>query len=281
MRYPKDIEIWESAPGRRLAEVVIQVNNVKGAMADCSRVVSEPGVNMLTGFHAAPGTSTLARWSFFADVTDAKVELSELKERLRSVPTVVSVDVMASEDGFMVDKQHFPVQWSGRRAIIFRADALSEMLQRLWSVFGSGAGTIVDQMAETMGRHFANETVEDFGRDFAKAQLDELLMSYTALGYADVAIERSKTADFPVVVHTKKLFECEANAKKRLHRKSVFFRAHLRGFMSALFGEVFEVTEVQCLTEGDDVCSFGITVRDDPLEQVTIRPAERQTKGRI
>lgn len=39
MRYPKDVEIWDYAPGRKLAQVIIRVKNVKGAMADCTEAV--------------------------------------------------------------------------------------------------------------------------------------------------------------------------------------------------------------------------------------------------
>ncbi|MBI3840757.1 MAG: hypothetical protein HY297_02180 [Thaumarchaeota archaeon] len=279
MRYPKDVEIWEYAPGRKLAEVVIKVKNIKGALAKCSQAVSDLEVNMLTGFMNAPSASKVATWSFFADVTDARGGLSEFKKSLQSIDIVESVDVLASEDGFMVDKQHFPVQWAGRKALIMRAEALSEMLLRLWSVFGTGAATIIDQMAEAMGRQSAKEIVEDFGHDFAVAQLDELLSAYTALGYAEVSIERSKSSDFPLVVHAKGLFECEANYKRRLRQGSVFFRAHLRGFMTGIFEKTFDVVEVQCQTKGDEVCSFHITISPRPVPSVYSRASERKMKG--
>ena len=191
---------------------------------------------MLTGFITAPGKSKSATLSFFADITDAPGGLPDLKRKLQSLQVIESVEAIAAEDGFMVDKQHFPVQWAGRRAVVMRADALNEMLNRLWTVFGTGAVTIIDQMAEAMGRHSAKEIIEDFGIKFASDQLDELLTTYSALGYADIAIERSKSSEFPIVVNARELFECEANAKQKLSRKSAFFRAHLRGFMSTFFG---------------------------------------------
>lgn len=155
------------------------------------------GVNMLTGFVNAPTKSAIATWSFFADVTDAKADLRQFKESLLGLPVVESVEAQASEDGFMVDKQHFPVQWAGRRAIILRAEALSEMLTRLWDVFGTGAATIIDQMAEVVGRHSAREMIEDFGREFALAQLEELLNAYNALGYAEVAVDAASRQRSP------------------------------------------------------------------------------------
>ena len=278
MRYPKDVEIWEHAPGRRLAEVVVRVENVKGALARCSQVVSDLDVNMLSGFMNAPSSSPIATWSFFADVTDGAGGIPELKKALLAIDVVQTVDIIASEDGFMVDKQHFPVQYAGRRAVIMRAESLNEMLLRLWDVFGSGAVTIIDQMAEAMGRHSAKEIAEDFGQDFAVAQIDELLGAYSALGYAEVSIERTKTEEFPFVVHAKGLFECEASAKRRLRQKSVFFRAHLRGFMSGIFNALYEITEVQCLTRGDEVCSFRVAVAPRLMPRVFNRPPSMGTE---
>lgn len=271
MRYPKDVEVWEHLPGRRLAEVVVKLKNEKGALAKCSQVINDCGVNILTGFFTAPGKAPAASLSFFADVTDAPDGLVGLKKSLLGVDVVESVEAMAAEDGFMVDRQHFPVRWAERKALVMRADALNEMLNRLWTVFGTGAATIIDQMAEAMGRHSAKEIVDDFGASFARGQLDELLGTYSALGFADVSIERSKSSDFPIVINAKELFECEANAKRKLHRRSGFFRAHLRGFMAGTFDRAFDVSEVQCLTDGDEVCSFRMA----PSESVSARVAPR------
>ena len=275
MRYPKDVEVWEHVPGRRLAEVVIRLKNERGALAKCSQAINVFGVNILTGFFTAPGKAPYATLSFFADVTDSPSGLAGLKKSLLGIGVVESVEAMAAEDGFMVDRQHFPVRWAGRRALVMRAEALNEMLNRLWTVFGTGAATIIDQMAEAMGRHSAKEIVEDFGTEFARGQLDELLGTYSALGYAEVSVERSKSSDSPIVVNAKELFECEANAKQKLRRRSAFFRAHLRGFMSGTFDRDFEVSEVQCMTDGDEVCSFRVAPIASAPARVAARVSER------
>ncbi|MDG6968668.1 MAG: hypothetical protein JRN50_04335 [Nitrososphaerota archaeon] len=279
MRYPKEIEVWEHAPGRRLVEVVVKIRNEKGALAKCSQVLNDSSVNILTGFFTAPSSSTGAFLSFFADVTDSEGGLTELKKTLQGLDVIESVDGVAAEGGFMVDRQHFPVQWAGRKAVVMRTEALNEMLNRLWAVFGTGAATIIDQMAEAMGRHSAREVVEDFGKRFAVDQIDELIATYSALGYADVSIEKSKSSDFPIVVNARELFECEANAKLKFRRRSGFFRAHLRGFMSGIFGKPLEVSEVQCLTEGDEVCSFRVALSEAAVPSVTSRLAERGARA--
>lgn len=281
MQYPKNVETWEFAPGRKLAQVAVRIRNSRGALADCTEVISSLDVNILSGFVTAPSSSHSAAMSFFADVTDSKEGLFELKRRLEQLEVVEAVDVSAAaEDGFMVDRKHFPVFWAGRKAIILRADALSEMLSRLRIVFGSGAATIVDQMAEAMGRHSAKEMVEDFGRDFAVGHIDELLGAYSALGYAEVSIERRRPGEFPVVVHANGLFECESNAKRRVKQRSVFFRAHLRGLMSSIFESEFDVSEAQCVTERDETCSFRVSLCENPVAQSHSRLGDRNLRNR-
>lgn len=130
-------------------------------------------------------------------------------------------------------------------------------------------------MAEAMGRHSAKEIVEDFGPKFAVDQLDELVGTYSALGYAEVSIERGKSSDFPMVVNAKGLFECEGNAKLKVRRKSTFFRAHLRKFMSGALGRPTDVVEVQCLSSGDEVCSFRVTLSEAAAPSVTSGLSER------
>lgn len=134
----------------------------------------------------------------------------------------------------MVDGQHFPLRMSNSRAPILRTEALTGMISRMWEVFGSGTATILDQMAESMGRFTAQELLEDLGKEFVVSDLDEVLQTYTALGYAQVRVTRDES-DHSLIVHARELFECEANALKRLKRKSIFFRGHPRGFVSTIF----------------------------------------------
>jgi predicted hydrocarbon binding protein len=268
MQNPKDIPVWEYAPDRKLAKVSVRMRNVKGALASCSSRVAELNVDVLGGFTSAPSESDTGIWSFFADVTDSP-DLLKVRRALLELPVVESVDVLEAEDGFMVDRQSFPLRFSNRRALIMRADALSGMFARLWDVFGTGAAAIVDQMAESMGKFLAREVVEDLGKDLAVRSLDEILCLYTALGYAEV--ELGSRDESSIAITAKGLFECEANARNDVRRKSTYFRAHLRGLISTIFGTEFEVTEVSCVALGDQECSFVMAKTASVASRLSIR----------
>ena len=274
MRYPKDLSLWEYAPGRELAQIVLRLRNVKGALAQVSKAVAEMDINTLSGFDSASSASKVGIWSFFADITDSKNDIESLRQRLLALPVVVSAEILLDGSGFMVDRQHFPLRLANRRALIMRTEALSEMISHMWRVFGTGAATIIDQMAEAMGRYSAHDLVEDFGREFVVGSLVEVLQTYTAMGYADVEVVRNSGSD-AITVQARDLFECESNAGKKLRRKSIFFRGHLRGFISAIFQSEFEVTEVQCIAEGDEKCSFVLARVESIVPRVPMDSEEQ------
>jgi predicted hydrocarbon binding protein len=274
MQYPKDLSVWEYAPGRRLAQIVLRLRNVKGALAQVSKAVAEMDINMFSGFESASSRAEVGVWSFFADVTDSRDDLESLRQKLLALPVVMGAEVILADDGFMVDSQHFPVRISSRRALILRTEAVSEMVSHMWRVFGSGAATIIDQMAESMGRYSAQELMEDFGKEFVVNNLDEVLRTYTALGYGEIEVVHSNGPE-SLTVHASQLFECEANARNKLRRKSIFFRGHLRGFMSTIHHSDFEVTEAQCVAEGDDACSFIVSRVESIAPHVPLPLEER------
>ena len=156
----------------------------------------------------------------------------------------------------MIGRQNFSLKFSNAREPIVRTDALSGMSARLWDVFGTGAVAIVDQMAESMGRFNARELLDDLGSEQASRLLDEILGTCAALDYAQ--IEVSSRDEDSMTMRAKGLFGRESNAKNDVRRKSTLFRAHLRGLMSTIFNSDYEVTEVECLAEGDEARAYTI-----------------------
>jgi predicted hydrocarbon binding protein len=271
MRKPKDVLVWEYAPGRKLAEFLVEVKNTKGALAGCAQALAHYNINLLSGFHTAPSSSTTGTWSFFADVTESTSRPEEIAESLRSLPFVGSVEIYGSQDGFLVDDKHFPVRWAGRRVMMMRTEAETEMIARLWDVFGTGAVTIIDEMGEAMGRFTAREIVSDFGRDFVVKNLVHFLKTYTALGIADIEVKSYDQGEGAVVLEASELFECAGKPRLNTAKKSVFFGGHLRGFMSTIFDAPFEAVETECLSTGGKVCRFQVSKLLTASQRITSR----------
>jgi predicted hydrocarbon binding protein len=271
MQNPKDVLVWEYAPGRRLAQFVVHLKNTKGALAICAQALAQYKINLLSGFHTAPSASAVGVWSFFADVTESTISPEAIAERLRSLPFVESVEIYKSRDGFMVDDKHFPLKSAGRRVIMMRTHAVTEMLSRLWDVFGSGAATIIDEMGEAMGRFRAQEIVSDFGADFAVENLTQFLKIFTAFGFAELEIESFDKVRGTLALTVRELFECNERRGLENTRKSVFFKGHLRGFMSTIFNTPFEVLETECVSSGSKSCRFHLSRLATPTQRLTAR----------
>lgn len=269
MQNPKEILVWEYAPGRKLAEFVLNLKNTKGALAICAQALAQYKINLLSGFHTAPSISKTAVWSFFADVTESTIRPEGIAERLKSLPFVESVEIYNSLDGFLVDDKHFPVNSGGRRALLMRTQAVTEMLARLWDVFGTGAATIIAEMGEAMGRFRAQEIVSDFGVDFAVENMTQFLKTYTALGFAELEIENFDQGRGTLSLTVRRLFECYERRGLNDGRTSVFFKGHLRGFMSTMFNAPFEVVETECVSAGSQSCHFQVSRMAAPTRPLT------------
>jgi len=268
MQNPKDILVWEYAPDRKLAQFVVNLKNTEGALAICAQALAQYKINLLSGFHTAPNASARGVWSFFADVTDSTIRAELIAERLKSLPFVENVEIYESTDGFLVDDKHFPVRCGIGKVVMLGTEALTEMLSRMWDVFGSGAVTILDQMGESMGKYRAREIVMDFGREFAIQNLTQFLKTYTALGFAELETEAYDHEKGILSMKVSSLFECAEGARP-VGGKSVFFKGHLRGFISTIFNAPFEVHETECVSVGSRSCRFQASKTEAQTQTLT------------
>jgi hypothetical protein len=55
-------------------------------------------------------------------------------------------------------------------------------------------------------------------------------------------------------------------------------KAHLHGFISGVFGEEFDITAVQCLTDDDEVCSLRVAVAQTSGPSLAARIPDRGAK---
>ena len=73
----KEVLFSVHGPGRRMAELVVEVENVPGSLVKVLNVVAGMGINVLSSFLKAKAFEETAVWSSFIDLTDAGVEVEE------------------------------------------------------------------------------------------------------------------------------------------------------------------------------------------------------------
>ncbi len=255
---PKEIMVAEYSPDRKLAHLVITLNNVPGALNRCTGLIAAEGVNVLSGFHVAPTARQYGYWSFFADLTNAKSTLGQLASKLKSLEAVTNVTSSESKDGLLIDTSHFPVTYSTFTVFLLRVDVFSQMLQRIYSMIGAPAGVVFYQMGFIGGSTTFNGLKRTIGRDMVRRNATYLLSMFSALGWGifelvDLSFERRRAT-----VRSRSNIECKQSAGKATEPQSNFVRGHLSGVFSEIFEERMDSVEVRCEALGDEFCEFNI-----------------------
>jgi predicted hydrocarbon binding protein len=252
---PKTVFIAEIFPGRHLAEFSIDLANTPGALADASEILSKHNVNILSGFHDA------ARWSFFADITEANISADQLVQDLKGIKVISDVRLQEASNGIQIDCLHYPVVWGQRRVIMIRAEQLSAILNRIRAMFGEDgpvAKVMLFAMGEAAGRESFRMMADEVSASTVKKELPNAMYLYSACGWG---IFKAIDADFEQgsgTVRAIDCFECAPNQGEKSKPYSQFIRGHIAGLFSALFDKRIDVVETECIACGDPHCLFRL-----------------------
>ncbi|MEM3644384.1 MAG: ACT domain-containing protein, partial [Nitrososphaerota archaeon] len=102
--YERDLVLGVYSPGRKLAEFLVKLRNVPGALASVSRVLSELNLNILSGHHFASPREEEGLWIFFVDLTGKELSEEDVASRLREAELVLDVKFSREAlDGVIID----------------------------------------------------------------------------------------------------------------------------------------------------------------------------------
>lgn len=257
-RFPKDLLCSIYSPNKKLAELVVRLRNVPGAMARVSELLESKRVNILSGFHSFHPEEESGPWSFFVDLTSVDIKPCELAEQIGKLDVVL--DVFFSEARFgdlIVDNLHFPTVVSGERSVVFRVETFGDMFGRLYEAFGSGAAVILHEMGVSAGENKVKNVIKRYCVNGLKA-MQIILAERVAKGWGVPEITEFDGRRLKATVAVKDLFECLPFKGKQRESKSQFFRGYLTGVFNQLFKKRATTTEVECIAKGDGHCKFVI-----------------------
>lgn len=263
----KEVLFSEYGPGRKIAEFVIVVKNVPGAFAKISQLAAEMGINILSGFIRAKASEETAVWSGFVDLTDAKLEVENVARRLKKLDVVLDVKSSGKVGELVVDELSFPVTLAGERYVLFKVESVGEAFEKVFSMFGSGAATILYNMGLKTGVSAAETVMRKYGLRGRRA-LDVVLKQVIAKGWAVPEIEVFDEKRKEAVVRAFELFECLPFKGKLKEPRSHLARGYIAGVFKAIFGVDFTVVETECLAKGDPYCRFMVTQHSGKQESI-------------
>ena len=258
MRLRKDVNVYLFDPARKYFHIVIELENVPGALKSVLEVMQGLRLNILGSFTSVDSAARLGVWSGF--VEDSDHSAVDLKRKLGASPVVHDAMVVESNKGFLVDSLHFPVTLNtGTRAVMMGTKPLANMLSTVTERFGSGGNVILYEEGASYGRELGREHLLRLGANFILTNLEDVVKLYQALGWFRVDGVKGGPKWEHVVIRVAESFECAGVESKVPH--SHFVRGHLEGMLTTWLGRQMECKETLCIAKGDKECEFVLTLR--------------------
>lgn len=251
----KDIPVYVFNPIKKNYHVYLRLRNEIGAIAEASYILKKASISILGGITSVSnGEGT---WSFFAESQKNGLSASDVSYLLAKAKHVIDVSVEEDSEGFLVDTT-FPLRWNtGERAIMIRHAFIVSMLDTIREKFGSVGEAIIYEEGVILGREGFREIVKKLGPEFARRHIDQMVRFYNAVGWGKVEIVHCNILEPRILLWVHESFECSGHSSEGSYSR--FFRGHLAGAFSSLFGREMECNEIRCISSGNNRCEFLIT----------------------
>lgn len=255
----KQIPVYVYNPSKKNYHIRLRLRNAIGAIAEASQTLRKASISVLGGITSvSDGEGT---WSFFAESEKRGMRASDVSEMLRTAKHVIDVEVEEDSDGFLVDTS-FPLEWNtGERAVLMRQAFVVSMLDTVREKFGSVGEAIIYEEGVTLGREGFREIVRKLGTEFARRHVDQIARFYNSVGWGRVSVLECEASEPRVLLRVDENFECMGHSSEGCYSR--FFRGHLAGAFSAVFGTEMKCAETVCVSSGGGRCEFLILPAGD------------------
>ena len=254
---PKDVMSFVSLPKRKLAEFMVKLKNVPGALAETSDLLFRYGVNILTGMHIVTDPE-FGYWIFFADFTRAREKTSQVAKELRSLDKVLDVKYEEAEN-FIVESFLYPVMSWDWRFVIMNAERLSASFTRIKELLGSGAATILFYQGFEYGANLAYWIKESMDNIINPKELLEVIVKiYRTNGWGDAEISKMDLNSKECIVKVYNCFETLSSAVDTMNTTCDFNRGFWSGVFTKILQTRMKAEEIKCAGKGDEHCEFVI-----------------------
>ena len=252
----KEILVGRVERGERLAQMVVKMKDVTGAVASVSALIASLKVDIRQSLTYSLKRDSSAIYNAFVVLNDPEVTLEQVIERINQSPFVLEAHAFEGPGGTVVDTISFPVNWQGRRVVILAQQAVARMLDGIRSVLGTGGYVVLYELGIDYGKELARYFMDKLGRDYLLGNYNYWLNVLAATGWGIPDIKGSKD-DFPnLTIGLSSCLECDG----RSSREAVC--SFMRGFLSGVFGEiaghVVHCEESLCQAKGDSHCEFQL-----------------------
>jgi predicted hydrocarbon binding protein len=252
----KEILVGRVERGERLAQIVVKMKDVIGAVANVNTLIAGLKVDIRQSLTYSLKGDSSAIYNAFVVLNDPEATLEQLVERINQSPFVLEAHAFEGPDGTVVDTISFPVNWQGRRVVILAQPAVARMFDGIRSVLGTGGYVVLYELGIDYGKELARYFMDKLGRDYLLGNYSYWLNVLAATGWGIPDIKRSKD-DFPnLTIGLSSCLECDGRSSGEA------VCSFMRGFLSGVFGEiaghVVHCEESLCQAKGDSHCEFQL-----------------------
>lgn len=256
-RFPKELPVARLSRTRRLAQVVVKLKDISGAMADITSITAAEGVDIRQSVAFAVDREGYAVYSMFVWLKLDGYKLEHLVGKLKKSPYVLDVQAKDGVEGAIVDTLTFPIRFAGERAVLLQTSALVEMFEEVERVFGSGGSVIVHQLGVNYGKAISSEMAKTLTRPYMIRNYRYGLNLFSAMGWGIPQVLNANEDLTRVTVRIDDCFECRGRPPGK--PEGWFTGGFLAGVFSFLSGKEVRPKETKCTATGDDHCEFQLS----------------------
>ncbi len=238
--------------GRDVGLLHVTLRNRLGALAIIINLLTNNGVNILSGYHEIPNESEAGHWDSFVGLSSAQVPFQEIVESIRKLDSVIEVSAEPPSD-LLIDAKHFPLIENGERIIAFMAKSFIDMEKSLLGVMGKAGETALYVGGRAAGKTTAN-MLKAWGAMTKEQVLELVCKSCLSHGLADGKIQEFDETSGSVRVILHDSVEASMYSERQSAPVCHFIRGMISGVLEEMFGRKTDAKETQCAAMGAPDC---------------------------
>ena len=256
-RFPKEVVVARFSRKRRLAQLVVKLKDVVGAMADINAIMAEQQVDIRQSVTFAVQGKDYAVYNAFVWLKKEGYRLERLVEKLKKSRFVLDVQAKDGVEGAISDTLTFPIRFAGRRAMLIESAALVRMFEDIQGAFGSGGSVIIHQLGVNYGKALSSGLAETLTRPYMVRNYEYGLTLFSAMGWGIATVLGASDDLSKATVRVDECFECQGRRGPKA--TGWFMGGFLSGVFSYLSAKEVRPKETKCLATGDGWCEFELS----------------------
>lgn len=237
------------------------VKNEPGVIFEIGQRFADKKINIVHFVHSDT-SEDISTIFVVGDFTDSMVSPQQLLDEFKGEKKHIFEIEFAHKAGNVYYSSYlFPLTLNGHRVVLFGPANMNGLIFGLRKTLGlSMANTLLYHLGHNIGvstyeYYFKPRNYKPDDIFSVLKLLDAILISY---GWG--RMRRYQTVKNKLIIDIENLWECDIQKSRGDSQGSYYFKGVLTGFFENLYDEKIEIKETKCISKGDDICRFEISL---------------------